>query len=96
MTPQAVEGFEGYKNTPYSRHPPSLHCTRIRTNGIKAMSLGERGVVEVVIVILHDLIASNNDLSDLELSFLQKTNNCRSHVLMEQTNSTTFTRFDKF
>ena len=52
--------------------------------------------MEVVIVILHDLIASNNDLSDLELSFLQKTNNCRSHVLMEQTNSTTFTRFDKF
>ena len=96
MTSQAVERFEGYKKTPYSLYPPSLHCTRVRTNGIKAMSLGERELVEVVIVILHDLIASNNDLSDLELSFLQKTNNCRIHVLMEQTNSTTFTRFDKF
>ena len=28
--------------------------------------------MEVVIVILHDLIASSNDLSNLELSFLQK------------------------
>ena len=36
------------------------------------MSLGGRGVVEVVIVFSYDLITSNNDLTNLELSFLQK------------------------
>ena len=36
------------------------------------MSLGGRGVVEVVIFFSYDLITSDNDLTNLELSFLQK------------------------